>query len=132
MEKRRKSSKKLPMIDTGDYLKKKIIRQGNMQEIDICLKKTNRNREKCIEKVYSAQCMEKIRTGHKKWFVTDTGDYLKKKKNKAREYARSRYHNVSKAEKQKENISKSSLRYVSTRERLSLCLFRSNSTRLSV
>lgn len=119
------------MIDTGDYLKKKIIRQENMQEIDM-FKEDKQKQRKVHRKV--VQCIVHGEDkGRLQKMVRDRYRGLsEEEKNKTREYARSRYHNVSKAEKQKENRSKSSLRYVSTRERRSMCLFRSNNTRLNV
>lgn len=49
---------------------------------------------------------KKTKRDYKKWLVIDTKDHLKKKKNKKKECARNKYHNMAKEEKNKRMLEK--------------------------
>ena len=62
--------------------------------------------------------MKKFKKRYKKWLVTDTGDYLKKKNMRKKEIARNRYHNMFEEQKNKRAYRKNKIRSMPQRKEL--------------
>ena len=61
---------------------------------------------------------KKLKKRYKKWLVTDTGDYLKKKNMRKKEIARNRYHNMFEEQKNKRAYRKNKIRSMPQRKEL--------------
>ena len=62
--------------------------------------------------------MKKFKKRYKKWLVTDTGDYLKKKNMRKKEIARNRCHNMFEEKKTKRAYRKNKIRSMPQRKEL--------------
>ena len=62
--------------------------------------------------------VKKLKKRYKKWLMTDTGDYLKKKNMRKKEIARNRYHNMFEEQKNKRAYRKNKIRSMRQRKEL--------------
>ena len=62
--------------------------------------------------------VKKLKKRYKKWLMTDTGDYLKKKNMRKKEIARNRYHNMFEEQKNKRAYRKNKIRSMPQRKEL--------------
>lgn len=62
--------------------------------------------------------VKKLKKRYKKWLMTDTGDYLKKKNMRKKEIARNRYHNMFEEQKNKRAYRKNKIGSMPQRKEL--------------